>query len=74
MADKVDKNLCDERSGNIQKCLGKIEKQLAQIWDKIDKMTNPPTYNVMSTKKIITLMTATSVVIYSIVELIKVLR
>ena len=74
MAEKVDRDLCDERSGNIQNSLKEIKKELIRIWEGIDKIGKLNACNGMSTKKVIALMTGISVIIYSIAELIKAFR
>ena len=70
MGDKVDKDLCDERSGNIQDSLKEIKEQLGGIWKRIDKISNPNP-NGMSTRKTIAIVGGIVVVVQTIAEIIK---
>lgn len=76
MGEKVDKELCDERSGNIQRSLGNIETQVGQIWGRLNEESQAIAYKrgkcnarEMSTKKMIAIIGGLIVLVEAIMEI-----
>ncbi len=77
MGDKVERDLCDERSGNIQNSLKNIEKQLDGIWGRLNEDSQAIAYKrgkcsagEMSTKKLVFLMSSISIIVQGIAQIV----